>query len=55
MLMRRKRSMEIAQTIDKAIKDHYDEIGKPVPRWKRQDPEWWREYLIRMGLDPRNP
>jgi hypothetical protein len=47
--------MEIAQTIDKAIKDHYDEIGKSVPRWKRQDPEWWREYLIRMGLDPRNP
>jgi|TARA_R100000406_G_scaffold35938_1_gene23776 hypothetical protein len=54
-LMRRKRSMEIAQTIDKAINDYYEEQGKPVPRWKqKRDPDWWTEYLIRMGLDPRN-
>ena len=55
MLTRRKRSMEIAQIIDKAIKDHYDEIGKPVPQWRRQEPQWWREYLTHLGLDPRNP
>ena len=54
-LMKRKRSMEIAQTIDKAINDYYEEQGKPVPRWKqKRDPDWWTEYLIRMGLDPRN-
>ena len=55
MLMRRKRSMEIAQTIDKAINDYYVEQGKPIPKWKqKRNPDWWTEYLIRLGLDPRN-
>ena len=34
--------MEIAQTIDKAINDYYEEQGKPIPRWKqKRDPDWW--------------
>ena len=47
--------MEIAQTIDKAINDYYVEQGKLVPKWKqKRNPDWWTEYLIRLGLDPRN-
>ena len=47
--------MEIAQTIDKAINDYYTDQGKPVPQWKtKKNPDWWTEYLIRMGMDPRN-
>ena len=46
MLMKKKRNMEIAQTIDDALEEHYSELGLPVPNWKRQkDPEWWIEYL----------
>ena len=45
-LMKRKRSMEIAQILDKAINDYYTEKGKPVPKWKLQkDPQWWIDYL----------
>lgn len=48
--------METAQTIDKAINDYYDEKGLPTPNWKqKRDPDWWSEYLIRLGLDPQNP
>ena len=47
--------MEIAQIIDESLYEYYSEKGKPVPNWKKQDPEWWTEYLIRLGLDPRNP
>ena len=47
--------METAQIIDKAINDYYEQQGKPVPRWKqKRDPDWWVEYLIGLGLDPRN-
>ena len=31
-LMKRKRNMEIAQTIDKALYDYYFEQGKDVPQ-----------------------
>ena len=31
MLMKRKRSMEIAQIIDNALEEHYSELGLPVP------------------------
>ena len=56
MLMRKKRNMEIAQTIDDALEEYYSEIGRPVPQWKRQkDPDWWRDYLISLGIDPGNP
>ena len=36
----------IAQIIDKAIQEYYDEKGQPVPQWKmKHDPDWWIEYL----------
>ncbi len=54
-LMQKKRSMEIAQIIDKALYDHYSEKGKPVPVWKKKDPDWWTTYLNDLGIDPRNP
>jgi len=55
-LMKRKRSMETAQIIDDAINKYYEEQGKPVPRWRqKRDPDWWVEYLMRLGMDPRNP
>jgi len=47
--------MEIAQIIDKALYDHYSEKGKPVPIWKKKDPDWWTTYLNDLGIDPRNP
>tara|TARA_Y100000361_G_C11041584_1_gene280195 strand:- start:513 stop:737 length:225 start_codon:yes stop_codon:yes gene_type:complete len=54
-LMQKKRSMEIAQIIDKALYDYYSEKGKPVPVWKKKDPDWWTTYLNDLGIDPRNP
>jgi len=55
MLMKRKRSMEIARIIDEAINEHYSLQGKPVPCWKRRDPDWWVSYLKELGIDSRNP
>ena len=55
MLMKKKRSLEIAQIIDEAIREHYSLHGKDVPKWKRKDPDWWTEYLHSLGIDPRNP
>ena len=56
-LMRRKKNMETAQTIDDALYQYYTvENNLPVPNWRTiKDPEWWIEYLKDMGLDPRNP
>tara|TARA_A100001515_G_scaffold81346_1_gene64502 strand:- start:315 stop:542 length:228 start_codon:yes stop_codon:yes gene_type:complete len=55
-LMRRKRSMEIAQTIDDALQEYYSERGLPVPEWKlKKDPQWWTDYLIELNIDPENP
>jgi hypothetical protein len=54
-LMMRKRNMEIAQTIDDALREWYSEKGRDVPEWKRKDPDWWTEYLDSLGIDPRNP
>ena len=54
-LMKRKRNMEIAQTIDNALYEYYSEKGLPVPNWKRKkDPQWWIEYLKTLGLNERN-
>jgi hypothetical protein len=47
--------MEIAQTIDNALEEWYSERGRPVPQWKKEKHQWWREYLISLGLDPNNP
>jgi len=55
MLMKRKKNMEIAQTIDKALYEWYSEQGRPVPQWKREQYSWWKEYLKSLGLDPNNP
>ena len=48
--------MEIAQTIDDALTEYYSEKGVEVPNWKRdKDPQWWKDYLISLGVDPSNP
>ena len=56
-LTKRKKNMEIAQTIDDALYQYYIiEQGKPVPNWRYiKDQDWWCEYLKNLGLDPRNP
>tara|TARA_B000000532_G_scaffold206689_1_gene174719 strand:- start:91 stop:318 length:228 start_codon:yes stop_codon:yes gene_type:complete len=55
-LMRRKKNMEIAQTIDEVLFRFYSDKGMKVPEWKTQkNPEWWTEYLISLGIDPKNP
>jgi len=57
MLMKRKRNMEIARTIDDALYEYYViERGQEVPNWRYvKDQDWWQEYLIRLGLNPNNP
>ena len=55
-LMKRKKNMEIVQTIDEVLFRFYSDKGMKVPEWKTQkDPEWWTEYLISLGIDPKNP
>jgi len=54
-LMKRKRSMEIVQIIDRALAEWCGEQGREVPQWKRRDPQWWIDYLINLDIDPRNP
>ena len=55
-LMKRKRSMEIAQIIDDALEEYYSEQGLPVPNWKqKKDPQWWTDYLNELGIDKDNP
>ena len=54
--MKRKRSMEIAQTIDEAINEWYSLHDLPVPNWKNsKDPQWWIDYLKELGIDKDNP
>ena len=55
-LMKRKRNMEIAQTIDEALFRYYSEKGQTVPLWRtKKNPDWWTDYLKELGLDPDNP
>jgi len=56
-LTRRKRNLQIAQTIDDALYEHYViDQGEKVPNWRyMKDTEWWIEYLKDLGIDPRNP
>ena len=54
-LMKRKKNLQIAQTIDEAINEWYSLHNLPVPDWKRKDPDWWIRYLENLGIDPRNP
>lgn len=44
-LMKRKRIIEIAETIDKVLYEWYSERGREVPNWKKQELKWWVEYL----------
>jgi|TARA_Y100000022_G_scaffold98161_1_gene84655 hypothetical protein len=57
MLMKRKKNMEIEQTIDDALYQYYTiERGEKVPNWRYiKDQDWWVDYLISLGVDPRNP
>ena len=55
MLMKRKRNMETAQIIDKALFEYYSEKGMEVPKWRKPINTWWRDYLKELGLDPNNP
>ena len=55
-LMRRKKNMEIAQTIDSAIYEYYSENNLPVPHWKtKKNPQWWIDYLKQLGINQKNP
>ena len=55
MLTKRKRNMEIAQTIDSAIYEYYSEKGLPIPRWKtKKDPQWWIDYLKQLEINQKN-
>ena len=55
-LMKRKRNMEIAQTIDNALEEYYSEKGLPVPEWKlKKNPQWWIDYLKELNIDQDNP
>ena len=55
-LMRRKKNMEIAQTIDETLYQYYVvERGKEVPNWRYiKDQDWWLEYLDSLGIDRKN-
>ena len=56
-LMQRKKSMETAQIIDKALHQYYVvERGEQVPNWRYiKDADWWIDYLKKLGIDPHNP
>ena len=48
--------MEVAQIINDALFEYYSKKGMKVPDWKmKKDPDWWVEYLISLGIDPKNP
>lgn len=55
ILMRRKKNIEVEKIIDSALFEYYSEKGMDVPNWKRKDPDWWIDYLDKLGIDPRNP
>ena len=55
-LIKRKKNLQIAQTIDEAINEWYSIHNLPVPDWKyMKDADWWIDYLESLGVDPRNP
>lgn len=46
VLNRRKRIIEISDTIDKVLYEWYSERGREVPKWKlNSTPDWWLNYL----------
>ena len=58
MMTLKKRMMMVRtrETVENSITQWYFEQGIPEPPWKtNKDPQWWKDYLIDMGLDPNNP
>lgn len=46
VLNKRKRIIEIADTIDKVLWEWYSERGREVPNWKQSiNHDWWNLYL----------
>jgi hypothetical protein len=55
-LEKRKKQLWVKETIDNALWEYYSEKGLEVPNWKmNKNPQWWRDYLIDLGIDPQNP
>ena len=55
-LIKRKKSMEIAQIIDDFLLEWYSEKGIPVTQWKKEtNPQWWVDYLKTLNMDSKNP
>jgi len=56
-LMKMKKNLQIAQTIDEVLYEYYViENDLPVPNWRYiKDQDWWIDYLKSLGMDPRNP
>ena len=55
-LIKRKKSMEIAQIIDDVLLEWYSEKGIPVPQWKQNtNPQWWVDYLKTLNMNSKNP
>lgn len=51
-LMKRKKMIEVSETIDKAIWEWYSERGLDVPNWKyEKDPQWWIDYLAELDKE----
>ncbi len=45
-LTKRKKQIEISETLSEAISQWYYENGMVEPNWKVQkDPQWWISYL----------
>jgi len=54
-LEKRKKQLWVKETIDNALWEYYSEKGLEVPNWKmNKNPQWWRDYLIDLGIDPQN-
>jgi len=51
-LMKRKKMIEVSETIDKAIWEWYFDRGLDVPNWKyEKDPQWWIDYLEELDKE----
>lgn len=54
--MKRMKAIETSEIICEAIDSYYAEKGLPTPKWRTsRNDEWFRKYLIDLGLDPDNP
>lgn len=52
MLTKRKKVIEVNETLRKAISDWYFENGKVEPIWYvPKDPDWWINYLQELDED----